>query len=56
VPFERLSNGIWSTLKSGDLSVLVEVEPSDCFERRGENLYTQVRIPLTTALLGVCPW
>lgn len=42
----------WEGGPPGDLYVLVEVEPSDRFERRGENLYTQVRIPLTTALLG----
>lgn len=36
----------------GDMYVAIEVQPSERFERRGANLYTEVRIPLTTALLG----
>ena len=36
----------------GDLYVEIQVQPSDRFERRGQNLYTEVRIPLATALLG----
>ncbi len=36
----------------GDLYVAIDVQPSERFEREGPNLYTQVRIPLTTALLG----
>lgn len=36
----------------GDLYVAVNVQPSERFEREGANLYTHVRVPLTTALLG----
>lgn len=42
----------WEGGPPGELYVIVEIEPSDRFERQGENLYTQVRVPLTTALLG----
>ncbi len=37
---------------SGDLYLVVEVEPDPRFERRGPDLYTDVDIPLTTAVLG----
>lgn len=36
----------------GDLYAVIDVLPSERFEREGANLYTQVRVPLTTALLG----
>ncbi|MGH2458240.1 MAG: DnaJ C-terminal domain-containing protein [Chloroflexota bacterium] len=36
----------------GDLYVVINVLPDERFEREGANLYTQVRVPLTTALLG----
>lgn len=36
----------------GDLYLVVTVEPDPRFERRGDDLYTEVRAPLTTMLLG----
>ena len=37
---------------SGDLYIEVEVEPSEEFERRGNDLYSEVEIPIYTAVLG----
>ena len=37
---------------SGDLYVEMEVKPSDVFERRGNDLFCEVPIPITTAILG----
>lgn len=36
----------------GDLYVRIDVQPSERFERHGADLYTVLKIPLTTALLG----
>jgi curved DNA-binding protein len=37
---------------AGDLVLVVSVLPDPRFERRGNDLYTEVRVPLTTVLLG----
>jgi curved DNA-binding protein len=37
---------------AGDLYLEVEVQSDPRFERRGADLYSKIRIPLTTALLG----
>ncbi len=36
----------------GDLYVLIEVRPHPLFERQGSNLYTELAVPLSTAVLG----
>jgi DnaJ-class molecular chaperone len=36
----------------GDLFLKVQVTPHPAFERRGQDLYTKVRVPVTTAVLG----
>jgi DnaJ-class molecular chaperone len=37
---------------SGDLFLVVRILPHSKFERRGQDLYTRVPVPLTTAVLG----
>lgn len=37
---------------AGDLYLKVTVKPHDIFERRGDDLYVEVPVPLTTAVLG----
>jgi curved DNA-binding protein len=37
---------------AGDLFLEIEVLPDPRFERRGADLYTKIRVPLTTLLLG----
>src|SRR5207302_10897471 len=37
---------------AGDLYLLVTVQPDPRFERRGDDLHTEVRVPLTAMLLG----
>lgn len=37
---------------NGDLIVTIKVLPDDRFERKGDDLYTNVNVPLYTALLG----
>jgi DnaJ-class molecular chaperone len=37
---------------SGDLYLVVSVRPHERFERRGDDLYTDVQVPLTDAVLG----
>ena len=37
---------------AGDLFLRVRVKPHAIFERRGDDLYTKVALPLTTAVLG----
>lgn len=37
---------------AGDLYVSIHVEPSLAFERRGQDLYTVLDVPLTTVVLG----
>jgi DnaJ-class molecular chaperone len=37
---------------SGDLFLRVHVKPHPRFERKGRDLYTRVRVPVTTAVLG----
>jgi len=37
---------------AGDLYLVVSVRPHDRFERRGDDLYTEVEVPLTDAVLG----
>lgn len=36
----------------GDLYLVVKVLPHNLFERRGDDLYTEVSVPLATAMLG----
>jgi len=36
----------------GDLFLEVELLPDDRFERKGDDLYTEIEVPLTTAVLG----
>jgi curved DNA-binding protein len=38
--------------KAGDLYLRIRLAPNPQFERKGRDLYTQVAIPLTTAVLG----
>jgi curved DNA-binding protein len=38
--------------QAGDLYLRIRVAPHPQFERKGKDLYTHVRIPLTTAVLG----
>jgi DnaJ-class molecular chaperone len=38
--------------RSGDLYLRVRLAPHPTFERKGRDLYTRVRVPLTTAVLG----
>jgi len=37
---------------SGDLYLVVSVKPHKLFERTGDNLYVEVAVPLTVAVLG----
>ena len=37
---------------SGDLYLRVHVTPDPRFERKGQDLHTRVRVPVTTAVLG----
>ncbi len=37
---------------AGDLFLVITVRPHSQFERKGENLYTEVPVPLTVAVLG----
>jgi DnaJ-class molecular chaperone len=37
---------------SGDLYLRVKLRPNPRFERKGRDLYTKVRVPITTAVLG----
>ena len=37
---------------SGDLYLRVKLRPHALFERKGRDLYTRVRVPVTTAVLG----
>jgi molecular chaperone DnaJ len=37
---------------SGDLYLLVSVKPHEVFERKGDDLYAEVGVPLTVAVLG----
>lgn len=38
--------------KKGDLYLVVKVLPHTLFERKGDDLYTEVSVPLATAILG----
>jgi curved DNA-binding protein len=38
--------------QAGDLYLIVEVLPNDRFERRGDDLHTEIELPLYTAVLG----
>jgi DnaJ-class molecular chaperone len=37
---------------SGDLYLIVSVKPHELFERKGDDLYVEVAVPLTVAVLG----
>ena len=37
---------------SGDLFLRVKIKPHPVFERKGDDLYTKVALPVTTAVLG----
>jgi DnaJ-class molecular chaperone len=36
----------------GDLYLVISVKPNDRFERRGDDLYTDVEVPVSTPVLG----
>jgi DnaJ-class molecular chaperone len=38
--------------KPGDLFLMIRVMPHSRFERRGQDLHTRERVPVTTAILG----
>ena len=38
--------------KAGDLYLRIRLAPHPTFERKGKDLYTHVKVPLTTAVLG----
>src|SRR5206468_1999726 len=38
--------------QSGDLYLVVSVRPHPRFERRGDDLYTEIEVPLTKCVLG----
>jgi DnaJ-class molecular chaperone len=38
--------------KSGDLYLRIHLTPDSRFERKGQDLYAKVRVPVTTAVLG----
>jgi molecular chaperone DnaJ len=38
--------------KSGDLYLVIKVKPNRLFERKGDDLYVDVEVPLTVAVLG----
>jgi curved DNA-binding protein len=38
--------------QNGDLYLVVKVEPNDYFERKGDDLFTDVKVDLFTAMLG----
>ncbi len=42
----------WGGGSRGDLYLVVKVLPHAIFERKGDDLYTEVLVPLTTAVLG----
>ncbi len=44
--------GLAEGTRKGDLYLVVEVLPDDRFERKGDDLYTEVEVPVTTAVLG----
>lgn len=50
--FSGLGNAGKRGGKSGDLIVFVQVRKHPQFERRGDNLFCKVKIPLTCAILG----
>ena len=37
---------------AGDLELIVHILPHPTFERKGDDLYTKISVPLTTAILG----
>ncbi len=37
---------------TGDLYLVISVKPSDVYERKGDDLYVEVPVPLTVAVLG----
>jgi DnaJ-class molecular chaperone len=38
--------------QAGDLYLRIRIPPHPIFERKGKDLYTKMKIPLTTAVLG----
>lgn len=38
--------------ESGDLYLIISVKPHSLFERKGDDLYTDIPVPLTVAMLG----
>ena len=44
--------GLEGNGRKGDLFLIVEVGPHERFERKGDDLHTDVEVPLTTAVLG----
>jgi DnaJ-class molecular chaperone len=44
--------GLQEAGRKGDLYLVVDVAPHDRFERKGDDLYTDIDVPVTTAVLG----
>jgi DnaJ-class molecular chaperone len=44
--------GLHEASRKGDLYLVVDVAPDERFERKGDDLYTDIEVPVTTAVLG----
>jgi DnaJ-class molecular chaperone len=44
--------GVAEGSRRGDLHLIVDVLPHERFERKGDDLYTDIEVPLSTAVLG----
>jgi DnaJ-class molecular chaperone len=44
--------GLHEGPRKGDLYLVVDVLPNERYERKGDDLYTDIEVPLTTAVLG----
>ena len=44
--------GLHEAGRKGDLYLVVDVAPDERFERKGDDLYTDIEVPVTTAVLG----
>ena len=48
----RKGSPAWAAAAKGDLLLVVTVRPHSRFERKGDDLITEIDVPLTTAVLG----